>query len=106
MGRKRMYKDIELPKETVMCVKGLIAEAERQRHERAMTDLGIKVQNAMDEAGKPLENRCRALLVSDIAEGRGYDRSRMSLYMDIKTYYRRRRRYIYDVAIAMGLKYI
>lgn len=104
MGRKRMYKDINLAKETVLCIKGLVAEAERQRREGIQTDLGLRVQLAIDEAKKNLEHRVTKAMIEDIVMGVGYDRSRLSLMMSLHTYYRRRGRFLYDVAVGLGLK--
>lgn len=104
MGRKRMYKDIALPRETVACVKAMIAETERQRREGIHTELGLRVQLAMDEAKKNMEHRVARTMIEDVVCGVGYDRSRLSLFMNIKTYYRRRGRFIYDVAVCLGLR--
>lgn len=104
MGRKRMYKDIELPPETVKCVKGLMAESERQRKSGIESEIGLKVQIAMDEAQKNIEHRVAKTMIDDICAGVGYDHSRLAMFMDLSTYYRRRRRFIFDVAVALGLK--
>lgn len=104
MGRKRMYKDIELPREMAKCIKSLIAEEERERHAGYISEYIERVAIAMGVAEQDLERKVAIILVDDIAKGIGYDKSKLSLYMDLNTYYRRRRRYIYDVAIALGLK--
>ena len=103
MGRRRMYRDIELPREVVMCVKALLAEEEREKRLGISTDLGARVAIAMGIADKNLERVVALILVDDIAKGRGYDSSKLSLEMDLGTYYRRKKRYIFDVAVALGL---
>lgn len=105
MGRKRLYKDIELPRETVQCVRGLIAEAERERREkRQLAPTMLLVQEAISKSGDNFSERCKKALIIDITEGKGYYKSNISLWLDEKTYYRYKRRFIYDVAVLLGYK--
>lgn len=105
MGRKRIYKDIDLPKETVRCVRGQISEVERERREkRQLAQTLVPVQEAMLKAGDNLGERCKRALISDITQGIGYYKSPISLYLDEKTYYRYKKKFIFDIALILGYK--
>jgi hypothetical protein len=103
MGRRRLYNNIKLPGEVVDVVKSLIAEEERERKLGLSTDFGVKTALAMGIADSAHERKVAMILVDDIAKGKGYNTSQLSLFMDLKTYYLRKRKYIYDVALALGL---
>lgn len=61
--------------------------------------LNIAVETALEE----IETGIRAEMLRDVALGRGYNRSCISVFMAKNTYYQRRRKLMYDIAKELNL---
>jgi hypothetical protein len=110
MARPRIYCRWEIPKSIVIIVTAVIADYERRERilkdrnaSETVLDKAAELNAIVDTALEDIEPALCKDIVSDITDGRGYKRSSCSLVMQENTYYRRRRKLIHDIAVAMGL---
>lgn len=111
MGRPRIYAKYEIPKGLVSVIVTLCADYKRRKAyvEKAGADTPAAVVKkyelinaAIEESLLFIEPELRAHIINDIAEGRGYVSSR-AVNVSKDAYYRRRRKFISDVARALSL---
>ncbi len=109
-GRPRQFYKYELPHGVVKIVSAQCADFSRK--ELAIRDGELaegvfaayrEVNEAIRKALADIEEACREDFLLDIAENRGYDRSRISLFFSRKAYYSRKRKAIYDIAKLLRL---
>lgn len=62
-----------------------------------------RLNGSVDSAFSSVEIALRSILFDDIADGRGYGRSRAQNIVSKPTYYLRRERVIHDVAVGLGI---
>ena len=109
MSRKKEYFKHEIPSSVVGVVCAICADYARR--ESAMKhgvvsgevlDRYAELNQIIECALMCIEAELREDLLVDIAEKRGFERSRANLLLSKNAYYRRRRRVIFE--IAMGLR--
>lgn len=111
MGRHKEFYPCALPRGVQMIAKAVCADYERRKALalRKDTPEDIKVAlndfNALvDEALKTVEEEgLRKEILRDMVERRGWERSRAQMYICENSYYARRRRVLYHVAVGMHL---
>jgi hypothetical protein len=110
MARRAYYKNWGVPASVVMVVTSVCADYTRRDKALRSCSMNEAVQehlrslNAIvDTALEDIEPAIRKDIINDITYGRGYNKSACSLILAKDTYYRRRRKLIYDIAIAMRL---
>lgn len=110
MARPRIYCRREIPKSMVIIVTAVIADYERR--ERILKDrnasetvLGkaAELNAIVDAALEDIEPALRKDIVSDITDGRGYNRSSCSMIIHKDSYYNRRRKLVHDIAVSLHL---
>lgn len=104
-GRPKQFYNYELPSSVVKIVRAQCADFKRK--EDALKSGAVKgeillsysVTNAaIKKALDTIEEPCREFFLSDIAENRGYDKSKSQWLLSHNAYYARKRKAIYDVA--------
>ena len=109
-GRPKQFYKYELPAGVVKVVRAQCADYERK--ELAICDgtLAVDVRNsyiavntAIRTALADIEEACRNGFLVDIAENRGYDRSRTNWLLSHNAYYNRKRKAIYEIAKGLFL---
>ena len=110
MARRTFYKNWGVPASVVMVVTSVCADYTRRDKALRSCLISEPVQEKLqtlnsivDKALEEIEPAIRKDIINDITCGRGYNKSACSLVMEKNTYYRRRRKLVYDIAIAMKL---
>lgn len=110
MARQRIYWKWNIPSTVVSIVNSICADYGRRekaiRCSSANTEVIIRMieLNAIvDKALEDIEPGIRKEIMRDISEGRGYYKSGCCVIMEKNTYYRRRRKLVHDIAVAMSL---
>ena len=110
MARQNLYFKYDIPTSFVDIVKTVCADYNRR--ERAIKfgtitgdvlDCYIKLNSIVDKALEEVEVGIRRDMLSDIQKRRGYDFSSAALIISKNTYYRRKRKLIYDIAKELAL---
>ncbi len=109
MGRKRICPEWDVPVDVVRLVRFFCAGYERRARSikyKTFSDAVLEEyrrQNAaIDAALSAVEEDMRAALLSDIADGRGYNRSDAVCLCE-SAYIKRKRRVIHDIAVNLRL---
>lgn len=111
MARRRLYhRDrYTLPGSVVDIVKSICADYERRRRvmehveDEQVCAMCLMLNGAIDTALSEVEEGLRGDLLSDLAEGRGYERSAAADKISKNAYYNRRRKLVYDIAHGLAL---
>ena len=110
MARKRMFFKYEIDSSVVSIVKSIIADYDRREKlikysnvTGAVLDELIKLNAIVDRALEDIECGMRRDIVQDITYGRGFFKSNCCVMMEKNTYYRRRRKLVYDIAVELHL---
>lgn len=109
MGRKRICPEWDVPVDVVRLVRFFCAGYDRRVRSIKYGTYAVQVieeyrrQNAaIDAALSSVEPEIRAILLADIAEGRGYNKSEV-MYMCESAYIKRKRRVVHDIASNLNL---
>ena len=110
MSRQRMYFKYEIPTSVVEIVKAVCSDYDRRERAIKFSNLTgdvltkyVELNNAIDKALTDVEVGIRRDMLNDIQKRRGYDFSRAALIISKNTYYRRKRKLIYDIAKELAL---
>ena len=110
MSRKKEYFKHELPTSVVVVVYAICADYDRREREMKfgvvsgdVLERYAEINRTIESALLCVESDLREDLLSDIAEKRGFERSRISPLLSKNAYYRRRRRVIYEIAAGLKL---
>ncbi len=110
MARQKMYFKYDIPTSVVDIVKTICADYNRR--ERAIKfgtitgevlECYVRLNAIIDKALEEVEVGIRKDMLSDIQKRRGYDFSAASPVISKNTYYRRKRKLIYDIAKELAL---
>ena len=110
MSKKKIYYDWQVPFSVVKIVNALCADYERR--EKLIKSENIsdecrrnvsRINAAIDSALEDIELGIRKELLLDITYGRGFLRSACCVFMNKDSYYRRRRKFVYDIAVNLNL---
>ena len=110
MAREKMYFSWEIPSSVVYMVNAICTDYDRR--ERAIKyssitgqvlERYIELNAAIDKSLEEIEVGIRRDILQDIAEGHGYNKSKAQTLVSKNTYYRRRRKLIYDIAKKLSL---
>lgn len=110
MPRPKVYYKYEIPATVVDIVKTVIADYSRRKKAiivgnandnviERYTQLNHIIDNCLIDVEEGIAND----LINDIRLHYGYERSRSAMYISKNGYYRRRRKFIYDVAKMLDL---
>ena len=109
-GRKKEYFAYEIPTSTVRVVTSICADYNRReaaiKHSAvtgAVLARYVELNNAVDVALYDVEPGIRDLMLRDVADGVGYNRSAVACQLSKNAYYRRRRKLVYDIAVNLSL---
>lgn len=109
MPRRKTYFKYNIPASVVCVVTAIIADYYRREREIKHDATGsvlaryVELNSAVDRALSEVEAGIRADVLADIAEGKGYERSRAQFLVSKNAYYRRRRKLIHDIAVDLCL---
>lgn len=110
MARKRIYYRWDIPSSVVIIVNAVLADYARREKiirdanaSEAVLNKAVELNALVDAALEDIEPVLRKDIVSDITDGRGYNRSSCSMILHKDSYYNRRRKLIHDIAVAMRL---
>lgn len=110
MSREKEYFKYDIPTSVVCLVQAVCADYKRRekiiKRGNACGDVLAKyilLNGTIDRAMSSVEAGIRADMLEDIAARRGYTKSRTQLIVAKNTYYRRRRKVIYDIAKDLSL---
>lgn len=105
IGRPKQFYKYELPQGVIKVVRAQCADYHRKAlaiSEKTVAaetlQAYIATNDAIDKALSGIEEGCRAYFLVDIADNRGYDRSKTAFYMSHNAYYNRKRKAIYEIA--------
>lgn len=110
MARKRFFEYYTIPLSVARIAISVCGDYER-REKAVRSSSGdtpaftrmSELNSIVDQALSALEPAIRKDMLNDISEGIGYHKSKCSLMMGKNTYYRRRRKLVYDIAILLNL---
>lgn len=109
MARPKVYDNFCLPRGVVAIVKDICADYTRRKAALSgdlpdnIRETYTRLNKAVEDALEEIEKGIRSAILSDVANGRGYDVSEATFYLAKNTYYRRKRKLIHDVAVALSL---
>lgn len=110
MARQKMYFKYEIPTSIVEIVKVVCSDYDRRekqiKHGIVTGDVlatYVRLNNIVDCALEDIEVGIRKDILKDIQYRRGYDFSPASPLISKNTYYRRKRKLIYDIAVGLAL---
>lgn len=110
MARHQVYFKWEIPSSVVKIVNSICADYDRREKLISCSKVTgdvlehlIKLNAVVDDALADIEPGIRREVLNDITEGRGYYKSGCCVIMDKNSYYRRRRKLVHDIAVAINL---
>ncbi len=115
MGKTKIYQAHELPRTVVDIVRAVCADYKRREKFIKLHDQGNEVtelisldmckflNEIVDESLNPIEPTLRPMVLEDICEKRGYEHSPAASIISKNGYYKRKRKFLYDIAAAMSL---
>ncbi len=110
MGRHRENFEWEVPAGVVEIVRAICADYRRREHMIKFSSISgdtlaeyIRLNEIVDSAIGNAEKGIRGSLLADIVRGKGYDSSMASPYLAKNTYYARKRKIVYDIAVQLRL---
>jgi hypothetical protein len=108
--RKKIFQQYDIPTSVVNIVIALCGDYPRRKKSlqsnAAPVDILESYKNlnvAIDKALEDIEVGLRGIIISDITEYRGYNKSGAQVVISKNAYYRRRRKLIHDIAVGMRL---
>ena len=109
-GRKKEYFAYEIPTSTVRVVTSICADYNRReaaiKHSAVtgpVLERYVELNRAVDMALGDIELGIRDLVLRDVADGVGYNKSAAACQLSKNAYYRRRRKLVYDIAVNLSL---
>lgn len=110
MPKPKLYFQYEVPTSVVMIEKAVCTDYRRRENKiKYSTITGttlarcVELNAIIDKALEEVEVGARGDMLCDICTKRGYDSSPCGVYMGKNTYYRRKRKLIYDIAKSLSL---
>ena len=110
MARKRFFEHYTVPLSVARIAISVCGDYERREKlirsspsESPTFARMSELNSVVEQALSALEPAIRKDMLNDISEGIGYHKSKCSLMMGKNTYYRRRRKLVYDIAILLNL---
>lgn len=110
MPRRRIYIRYEQPESVVRIVEAIIADYPRRERMIAYStqDDGIlteykRLNNIVDDAINSIEPHLCSIIRGDIIDHIGYERSRAACISSKGAYYRRKHKFVHDIAVALSL---
>ena len=110
MARMKVFDQYKLPKTVVRIVRAQCADYERREQAIRNTVLLPEIEDSykrtnaiIRDALMPCEEQLRKDILNDIADCRGYDKSRTALTISYHAYYRRKMKAIFDIAKKLHL---
>lgn len=108
MGRNKIYFKYDDPITAVRIVEAVICDVPRKERAIAYSSASpelltqyIAINSAIYDAIAKVEPTLCRNIMNDIIDHIGYDRSSASIYASKGAYYRRKRMFIHDVAVAL-----
>lgn len=105
MAREKIYFSRDIPASVVNIVKTVCADYDRRermiKHSSitgTVLEKYVEWNAIIDKALEDVEVGIRRSLLEDVQHGRGYDFSATSPFLAKNTYYKRKRKLIYDIA--------
>lgn len=110
MGRNKIYFKYDDPATVVRIVEAVISDFPRKERVIAYSSAApellaryIAVNAAINDAIVKVEPKLCRNIMNDIIDRVGYEKSNAAMYTSKGAYYRRRRMFIHDVAVALML---
>jgi hypothetical protein len=110
MPKPKIFGDYDLPYGVACIVKAVCADYERRKKAITLGKVnGFVLQQysifntAIDKTLQSVDPGLRVDLMRDLANGSGYNFSQASPYMAKNTYYRYKKKFIYELAIELHL---
>lgn len=110
MPRPRVYLKWGIPKTVVVVVIAICADYDRRTKAMqlhtvtdAVADHYSELNNVIDRALAEVEPGMRPMLLADLQQGKGYDKSMASPIIGKNGYYNRKRKVIHDIAVGLNL---
>lgn len=110
MGRRKVYVEWHLPSTVVKIVRAVCCDYYRRRVEICrnvvqgdVLDEYVRLNKAIDVALSDIEDIFRDTILANVADGTGYDKSYEAMFMSRNAYYRRRNKFVHDVAVGLRL---
>lgn len=111
MGRRKIYPEWHVPRSVVNMVHAVCGDYYRRRMaisqrdvDGAVFDEYVRLNSVIDTALTDIEDILQETLLSNVADGVGYDKSYAAMFLSRNAYYRRRNKFIHDVAV--GLRFV
>lgn len=110
MARLKVFDQYRIPKTVVQIVRAHCADYERREY--ALKNIVLppeteesyrRTNEIIREALLPCEEQLRKDILNDIADCRGYDKSRTAVTISYHAYYRRKTKAIFDIAKKLNL---
>jgi hypothetical protein len=110
MPRPRVYFKWGIPKTVVVVVIAICADYDRRtkamQFKTVPSEVAVRyaeLNGAIDHALAEVEPGMRSLLLADLQQGKGYDKSMASPIVGKNGYYNRKRKVIHDIAVGLNL---
>ncbi len=117
MGKTKIYQAHELPRTVVDVVRAVCADYGRRAklikaseqsggedsRAAATFETCVFFNEIVDEALESIEAVLRPMVLEDICEKRGYEHSPAASMISKNGYYKRKRKFLYDIAVSMAL---
>ncbi len=110
MPRSKMYFKYDIPKTVVELVKAFCADYHRRERAIKFSNVTgevleryVELNAVIDRALEEVEVGIREDILRDIRKRKGYDFSAAASCLSKNTYYRRKRKLIYDIAKGLSL---
>ena len=110
MPRTRVYWKWGIPKTVVVVVIAICADYDRRTKAMQLNTVPYEVarhyadlNEVIDNALADVEPGMRSLLLADLQQGKGYDKSMASPIIGKNGYYNRKRKVIHDIAVGLRL---
>lgn len=110
MSKTKLYYQFELPSSVVEIVKTVCADYTRRDRAIKLGNVTgevltryIELNSVIESSLEEIEVGIRMDILKDIQNRRGYDFSPASSYISKNTYYKRKKKLIYDIAKSLAL---
>ena len=110
MGNVKIYGDYVMPQTVINLVKAICADYERRKKalnfgkvEGLILQRYTELNAAVDKILQNVDLGLRSDLMRDLASGSGYNFSQANPYMAKNTYYRYKKKFLYELAIELRL---
>lgn len=110
MGNVKIYGEYSMPQTVINLVKAICADYERRKKAITCGKVDgfvlrqyVDFNNAIDKILQNVDLGLRVDLMRDLANGSGYNFSQASPYMAKNTYYRYKKKFLYELAVELHL---